>query len=166
MLNHCAFSGRLTKDPELRKTGSGTSVVSFSLAVERDVKPNDNGDKPVDYIDCVAWRQTAEHISKYFQKGQQIIVIGRMQSRTWEDNEGGKHKAVECNVEAAYFAGSKSNPQAGPQPQSGAQSRQTAQAPSRSAPVQNRAPAPQNRQGRRYDEPYYPEPVYPDDWGY
>ncbi len=106
MLNTCALMGRFTRAPELRYTQSGTPVAAFSLAVERDFKDS-NGDKGVDYIDCVAWRNTAEFIDKYFTKGSAAVVHGRLQMRTWTDQSGNNRKAVEVKVEEIYFAGSK-----------------------------------------------------------
>ena len=105
MLNHTVIMGRLTKDPELRRTGSGTPVASFSLAVERDYK-DDSGEKPVDFIDCVAWRGTAEFVAQYFTKGRMAVVSGRLQTRTWE-KAGQKHKAAEIVAENVYFGDSR-----------------------------------------------------------
>ena len=106
MLNTFACMGRFTRAPELRYTTSGTPVAAFSLAVERDFK-DANGEKGVDYIDCVAWRNTAEFVNKYFTKGSAAVVHGRLQSRTWVDQSGNNRKAVEVKVEEIYFAGSK-----------------------------------------------------------
>ena len=102
MLNHIVISGRLTKEPELRTTQSGTSVTTFTLAVERDF-----GDKQTDFIDCVAWKSSAEFVSKYFSKGQLVIVSGSLQSRKWEDKNGNKRVNWEVNAERVYFAESK-----------------------------------------------------------
>lgn len=104
MLNHIVLMGRLTADPELRRTGNGTAVATFSLAVERDF--SGNGQKETDFIDCVAWRGTAEFISKYFSKGRMMAVSGRLQVRTWDGNNGIKHRATEVVVDSAYFADS------------------------------------------------------------
>lgn len=106
MLNTVSLMGRFTKNPELRYTQSGTPVAAFSLAVERDFADG-NGVKGVDYIDCVAWRNTAEFIEKYFTKGSAAAVHGRLQMRTWVDQSGNNRKAVEVKVESIYFAGSK-----------------------------------------------------------
>ena len=106
MLNHIVLMGRLTADPELRRTGNGTAVATFSLAVDRDFGSKANGDKEVDFIDCVAWRGTAEFISKYFSKGRMMAVSGRLQVRTWDGNNGIKHRATEVVVDSAYFADS------------------------------------------------------------
>ena len=100
MLNHIVIMGRLSKDPELRQTQNGTSVASFSVAVERDF-----GEKKTDFIECVAWRQTGEFISKYFRKGNMICVAGSLQSRQWEDRDGKKRTSWEINVDHAYFTG-------------------------------------------------------------
>ena len=106
MLNNVNIMGRLTRAPELRQTQSGTSVASFSLAVERDLK-NQDGQKETDFFDVVAWRQTADFVSRYFQKGQLVAVNGRLQTRTWQDNNGNNRKTVEIVAERAYFAESK-----------------------------------------------------------
>lgn len=102
MLNKVILIGRLTKDPELRATQSNISVASFSLAVERNYK-----DKQTDFIDIVAWRQTADFVAKYFQKGMQVAVSGSLQTRTWEDKKGQKRTAVEVVADEVYFADSK-----------------------------------------------------------
>ena len=104
--------GRLTKDPELRRTGSGTPVASFSLAVERDYK-DDSGEKPVDFIDCVAWRGTAEFVAQYFTKGRMAVVSGRLQTRTGE-KAGQKHKAAEIVADNVYFGDSRPKVEAAP----------------------------------------------------
>lgn len=106
MLNHCAFMGRMTRDPELRQTPAGTSVCSFSLAVERDFSSND-GQRGVDFIDCVAWRGTGEFVSRHFSKGAMICVSGRLQIRDWTDKDGNKRRSAEINVDNAYFTGEK-----------------------------------------------------------
>ena len=107
MLNHITLMGRLTRDPELRYTPSGTPVASFSLAVERDFSSRDSDERQTDFIDCVAWRQTAEFVSKYFIKGQMAAVSGRLQIRDWTDKEGGKRRSAEVVVDNVYFADSK-----------------------------------------------------------
>ncbi len=107
MLNHIVIMGRLTRDPELRRTGSGLAVASFSLAVDRDFGPKDGGEKETDFIDCVAWRQTAEFVSKYFTKGRMAVVSGRLQIRNWTDKEGGKRRSAEIVVDNVYFGDSK-----------------------------------------------------------
>ena len=88
MLNHIAIMGRLTRDPELRRTGSGGAVASFTVAVDRDFAPKDGGERKTDFINCVAWRQTGEFISKYFTKGRMIVVDGRLEMRDWTDKDG------------------------------------------------------------------------------
>ena len=107
MLNHIVIMGRLTRDPELRRTGSGIAVASFSVAVDRDFSGKDGGEKETDFIDCVAWRQTGEFISKYFTKGRMIIVDGRLEMRDWTDKEGNKRTSAEIVVANAYFGDSK-----------------------------------------------------------
>lgn len=107
MLNHITLMGRLTRDPELRYTSAGTPVASFSLAVDRDFAPKDGGEKQTDFIDCVAWRQTGEFVSKYFQKGSMAAVTGRLQIRDWQDKEGNKRRSAEVVVDNVYFGESK-----------------------------------------------------------
>lgn len=99
--------GRLTSDPELRYTQSGIAVTSFCLAVERDYSSRDSGEKEVDWIDCVAWRHTAEFLCKYFSKGRMVVVVGRIQTGSWEDTEGKKRKSVNVVAENLYFGDSK-----------------------------------------------------------
>ena len=102
MLNHINLMGRLTRAPELRKTANGASVTSFTLAVERDY-----GAKVTDFIDCVAWRQTAEFIGSYFTRGQMMIVGGRLESRKYQDRDGNPHTVWEVVVDNVYFGESK-----------------------------------------------------------
>ena len=107
MLNHITIMGRLTRDPELRYTQSQTPVASFTLAVDRDFGGRDGGEKQTDFIDCVAWRSTAEFVSKYFAKGSMAVVSGRLQIRDWTDREGGKRRSAEVVVDNMYFGESK-----------------------------------------------------------
>ena len=107
MLNHIVIMGRLTRDPELRRTGSGVAVTSFSLAVDRDFGKNENGEKETDFIDCVAWRQTGEFVSKYFTKGRMAVVSGRLQIRSWTDKDGNKRRTAEVVADNVYFGDSK-----------------------------------------------------------
>ncbi len=107
MLNHITIMGRLTRDPELRRTGSGIAVASFTLAVDRDYSPKDGGERETDFIDCVAWRQTGEFVSKYFTKGRMAVVSGRLQIRGWTDKEGNKRRSAEIVAENVYFGDSK-----------------------------------------------------------
>lgn len=107
MLNHITIMGRLTRDPELRRTGSGVAVASFTVAVDRDFGGKDGGEKETDFIDCVAWRQTGEFVSKYFTKGRMAVVSGRLQIRPWTDKDGNKRRAAEVIVDSAYFGDSK-----------------------------------------------------------
>lgn len=105
-MNKVILMGRLTKDPELRYTsGNNTAVASFTLAVNRRMAKE--GQQKVDFINIVAWKSTAEFASKYFAKGQQVAVVGRLQTRTWEDNEARKHYVTEVVADETYFAGSK-----------------------------------------------------------
>ena len=108
MLNQIVIMGRLTRDPELRRTGSGIAVTSFTLAVDRDFKSSNGGDKAVDFIDCVAWRQAGEFISKYFTRGRMAVVSGRLQIRSWTDKDGNKRRTAEVVADNVYFADSKS----------------------------------------------------------
>ena len=107
MLNHIVIMGRLTRDPELRYTQSQTPVASFTVAVDRDFGGRDGGEKQTDFIDCVAWRQTAEFVSKYFNKGSMAVVSGRLQIRDWTDREGGKRRSAEIVVDNFYFGESR-----------------------------------------------------------
>ena len=116
MLNHITLAGRLTSDPELRRTQSGIAVASFNLAVDQDYK-NQNGDRGVDFIPIVAWRNTAEFAEKYFEKGQMAIVYGRLTSRHYEDKNGNKRTAYEVVANSIYFAGSKQKSESDAAPQ-------------------------------------------------
>lgn len=107
MLNHITIMGRLTRDPELRRTGSGIAVTSFTVAVDRDFGNRDGGEKETDFIDCVAWRQTGEFVSKYFAKGSMIVVSGRLQIRNWNDKDGNKRRSAEVIADNVYFGESK-----------------------------------------------------------
>jgi len=107
MLNHITIMGRLTRDPELRRTGSGVAVASFTVAVDRDFGKNENGEKETDFIDCVAWRQTGEFVSKYFTKGRMAVVSGRLQIRGWTDKDGNKRRTAEVVADNVYFGDSK-----------------------------------------------------------
>ena len=106
MLNRIVLMGRLTRDPELRRTQSGTAVTSFSIACDRDFK-SQSGEKETDFIDIVAWRGTAEFVSKYFAKGRMAIVEGRLQIRDWTDNNGSKRRSAEVIADNIYFGDSK-----------------------------------------------------------
>ena len=111
MLNHIVIMGRLTRDPELRRTGSGIAVASFTVAVDRDFGGRDGGEKETDFIDCVAWRQTGEFVSKYFTKGRMIVVSGRLQIRNWTDKDGNKRRTAEVVADNCYFGDSKRDDQ-------------------------------------------------------
>ena len=113
MLNHIVIMGRLTRDPELRRTGSGVAVASFTVAVDRDFGGRDGGEKETDFIDCVAWRQTGEFVSKYFTKGRMIVVSGRLQIRSWTDKDGNKRRTAEVVADNCYFGDSKRDGEAG-----------------------------------------------------
>lgn len=106
MLNKIVIMGRLTRGPELRRTQSGTPVTSFSLAVDRDFK-SQSGEKETDFIDVVAWRQTAEFVARYFTKGRMAVVEGRLQIRDWQDNNGNKRRSAEVIADSIYFGDSK-----------------------------------------------------------
>ena len=108
MLNHITIMGRFVRDPELRRTGSGIAVASFTLAVDRDFKSSNGGDKEVDFIDCVAWRQAGEFVSKYFTRGRMAVVSGRLQIRSWTDKDGNKRRTAEVVADNVYFADPKS----------------------------------------------------------
>ena len=106
MLNHITIMGRLTKDPELRRTGSGVAVTSFTVAVDRDFSGKDT-EKETDFIDCVAWRNTGEFVSKHFTKGSMAVVSGRLQIRSWTDKDGNKRRTAEVVADNVYFGESK-----------------------------------------------------------
>ena len=122
MLNRIIVMGRMTRDPELRRTNSGTAVASFTVAVDRDFK-SQSGEKETDFIDVVAWRNTAEFVSKYFSKGRMAVVEGRLQIRDWTDKDGNKRRSAEIVADSVYFGDSKrdggdtvqSEPQSEPQ---------------------------------------------------
>ena len=107
MLNHSKSMGRLTRDPELRYTQSNTPVASFTLAVDRDFADKESKEKLTDFIDCVAWRQTGEFVSKFFTKGSMAVVSGRLQIREWQDKEGNKRRSAEIVADNVYFGESK-----------------------------------------------------------
>lgn len=107
MLNKIMLMGRLTKDPELRHTQSGTAVASFTLAVDRDVKDKNTGEKATDFINVVAWRNTGDFVSRYFTKGRMAVVEGRLQMRGWTDKDGNKRRSPEVVADNVYFGDSK-----------------------------------------------------------
>ena len=107
MLNHIDLMGRLTRDPELRYTGSNVPVASFRIAVDRDFGRSDNGERQTDFIDVVAWRQTGEFVSKYFTKGSMAVVSGRLQMRDWTDRDGNKRTSAEVVADRVMFGESK-----------------------------------------------------------
>ena len=109
MLNHIVIMGRLVRDPELRRTGSGVAVTSFTLAVDRDFGKNENGEKETDFIDCTAWRQTGEFVSKYFTKGRMAVASGRLQIRSWTDKNGNNRRTAEVVADNVYFGDSKNS---------------------------------------------------------
>lgn len=122
MLNRIIVMGRMTRDPELRRTNSGTAVASFTVAVDRDFK-SQSGEKETDFIDIVAWRSTAEFVSKYFSKGRMAVVEGRLQIRDWTDKNGNKRRSAEIVADNVYFGDSKrdggDNPDYAPAPSGG-----------------------------------------------
>lgn len=107
MLNHITIMGRLTRDPEMRSTQSGVAVASFTLAVDRDFGGKDGGEKQTDFIDCTAWRHTAEFVSKYFSKGRMAVVSGRLQIDNYTDNDGNKRRSAKVIADNIYFGDSK-----------------------------------------------------------
>lgn len=111
MLNRIVIMGRLTKDPELRRTGNGTAVTSFTLAVDRDFANKETGERETDFIECVAWRGTGEFVSKHFSKGRMAIVSGRLQIRGWTDKDGNKRRTAEVLADNVYFGDSKKEEQ-------------------------------------------------------
>ena len=119
MLNRITIGGRLTRDPELRRTGSGTAVTSFSIACDRDFANKESGERETDFVDIVAWRNTAEFVSKYFSKGRMAIISGRLQIRDWTDKEGNKRRSAEVLAENVYFGDSKQDGQRAAAPAGG-----------------------------------------------
>lgn len=117
MLNRTIIMGRLTRDPELRHTQSGTPVASFSLAVERDFKDKQTGEKVTDFFDVVAWRNSAEFVSRFFTKGRMAVVEGRLQNRDWQDRDGNKRCSTEIIADNVYFGDSKRDGEGPPQQQ-------------------------------------------------
>ncbi|MDD2956750.1 MAG: single-stranded DNA-binding protein [Oscillospiraceae bacterium] len=113
MLNKIFIMGRLTRDPELRRTSTGTPVASFSLAVDRDFKDKSTGERTTDFIDVVAWRQTGEFVSRYFTKGRMAVVEGRLQIRDWTDKDGNKRRTAEVVADQVYFGDSKRDGEGG-----------------------------------------------------
>ena len=107
MLNHITIMGRLVRDPELRRTGSGVAVASFTVAVDRDFADKQSGEKETDFIECVAWRQAGEFVSKYFTKGRMIVVSGRLQVRKWKNKDGENRYSTEVVADNCYFGDSK-----------------------------------------------------------
>ncbi|MGM9557644.1 MAG: single-stranded DNA-binding protein [Oscillospiraceae bacterium] len=134
MLNHIVLMGRLTRDPELRRTGSGVAVASFTLAVDRDYAAQ-GAEKETDFVDIVAWRNTAEFVSRYFTKGRMAIVSGRLQIRNWTDKDGNKRRSAEVVADNVYFGDSKRDGASAP---AGFD-----QTPSYAAPQPYQQPAPQ-----------------------
>lgn len=114
MLNHAAIMGRLVRDPELRRTGSGIAVTSFTVAVDRDFE--NDGERETDFIDCVAWRGLGEFVARNFHKGKMIVVSGRIQNRDWKDRDGNKRRNTEIVAENVYFAGDKKDSSGGNTP--------------------------------------------------
>ena len=107
MLNHIVLQGRLCRDPELRRTGNGIAVASFTLACDRDFGSRESGGKETDFIDIVAWRNTAEFVSRHFARGRMAVVSGRLQIRSWNDKDGGKRRSAEIVADNVYFGDSK-----------------------------------------------------------
>lgn len=114
MLNKIIIMGRMVKDPDLRHTQAGVSVASFTLAVDRDIKNKQTGEREVDFIDCVAWRNTADFVSNYFTKGKMTVVEGKLQMRNWEDKDGNKRRNAEVQVDNVYFGDSRTDGQSAP----------------------------------------------------
>ena len=134
MLNSISIMGRLSSDPQLRRTASGKAVASFSVACERDFKNQQTGEKEVDFIECVAWGGTAEMVEKYFHKSQMAVATGRLQLRDWTDKNGQKRRTAEILVNSIYFCGSK---ESGAQASSGANNGYSAPAYQAPAPAAN-----------------------------
>ena len=107
MLNHIVTMGRIVRNPELRQTQSGIPVTSFTIACDRDFKNKETGKKATDFIDCVAWRSTAEFVTKYMTKGRMAVVDGRLQLRDWTDREGNRRRSAESVANSVHFGDSK-----------------------------------------------------------
>lgn len=107
MLNHITIMGRLTRDPELRRTATGVAVTNFTVAVDRDFADKQSGEKETDFIECVAWKHTGEFVSKHFSKGKMIVVSGRLQIRKWNDKDGNKRQTTEIVADNCYFGEAK-----------------------------------------------------------
>lgn len=120
MLNRIIIMGRFVRDPEMRTTQSGTAVTSFTLAVDRDFKDRESGEKSTDFIDVVAWRHTAEFVCKYFSKGRMAVAEGRLQIREWKDKDGNNRRTAEIVAENVYFGDSKRDGDSGNAPSYGA----------------------------------------------
>lgn len=125
MLNHIVIMGRLARDPELRRTQSGTAVATFRLAVDRDFKDKNTGEKATDWIDVVAWRGIGEFVSRYFTKGRVAVVEGRLQMREWTDKEGNKRVTAEVVADNVYFGDSKRDDDGGGRQGGGGDLRET-----------------------------------------
>ena len=110
-LNHICIMGRLTRDPELRRTGTGVAVTNFTIAVDRAYNPKDGGEKKTDFVDCIAWRSTGEFVAKHFTKGRMAIVSGRLEIREWTDKDGNKRRNAEVVADSVYFGDSKKSEQ-------------------------------------------------------
>lgn len=116
MLNRIVIAGRMVADPEYRTTNSGTPVASFRLACDRDFKDKQTGERGVDWVSCVAWRNTADFVRNYFTKGRMAIVEGRLQTRQYQDKDGNKRTATEVVADSVYFGDSKKDNDSGYQP--------------------------------------------------
>ena len=175
MLNHITIMGRITRDIELRRTGSGIPVASFTVAVDRDFGSKDGGEKETDFIDCVAWRSTAEFVEKYFAKGRMIVVSGRLQIRKYTDKDGNSRRAAEVVADNCYFGDSKKEEQSAAAPQYGAPQyggQQAQQQPQYGAPQggypqyggyqqpQQQAPSYAQQGFGGYQQPQYPQQNY------
>ena len=163
-LNHITIMGRIVRDIELRRTNSGIAVASFCVAVDRDHSGKDGGEKETDFIDCVAWRQTGEFVSKYFSKGRMIVVSGRLQIRNWTDNDGKKRRSAEVVADNCYFGDSKPAQESGGQPQNGFQNPQQYQQGFQQPQYggyQPPTPPQYSQQGfNGYQQPSYPQQSY------
>ena len=156
MLNHIVIMGRLTRDPELRYTGSNIPVAGFTVAVDRDRAP-EGQEKETDFIDCVAWRQTGEFVGKYFSKGSMIVVSGRLQIRNWTDKDGNKRRTAEIVADNVYFGESKRD---GGQAQAGQNNQQSSYPAYGQNSYQRNAGGPQGYGQPGYGGQGYGQPAY------
>ncbi len=167
MLNHIVIMGRLGRDPELRRTTTGTPVASFTMAVDRDFKDKTTGERPTDWINVVAWRSTAEFVTRYFTKGRMAVVEGRLQVRNWTDKNGNPRTTAEVVADNIYFADSqRREPEGGAAGASGTGYSGYQTPPAYSAPASGSYSTPAAGGYSAAPTPSYPTPTYSPNPGY